>query len=158
MHRWLWETERLDLESYLANDDLGVGYQRQRWQADALAPLASLCERFLNRRLLKALDVSALQTSDRLELLAAAQTMSEAAGLDPTLSCGLRQHQLHGYHPYRGGLRLWDGHRLQALEQASALVSSLATPAESAWLIHPRQISDALKARMRQDVADLQEG
>lgn len=158
MHRWLWETERLDLDSYLANDDLRVGYHLQRWQADAPAPLASLCERFLNRRLLKALDVSALQTSDRLELLAAAQTMSEAAGLDPTLSCGLRQHQLHGYHPYRGGLRLWDGHRLQALEQASALVSSLATPAESAWLIHPRQISDALKAKMRQDVADLQEG
>ena len=122
MRRWLWGCERLDLETYLANDDLRVGYHLQRWQAEAPAPLASLCDRFLNRRLLKALDVSSLQTSDRLELLAAAQTMSESAGLDPSYCCGLRQHQLHGYHPYRGGLRLWDGHNLQALEQESALV------------------------------------
>ena len=158
MHRWLWKTERLDLESYLANDDLRVGYHLQRWQADAPAPLANLCDRFLNRRLLKALDVSALHSSDRLELLAAAQTMSEAAGLEPTLCCGLRQHQLHGYHPYRGGLRLWDGHSLQALEQESALVSSLATPAESAWLIHPREIAAELKARVRQEISPLQAG
>ena len=26
MHRWLWESERLDLDSYIANDDLRVGY------------------------------------------------------------------------------------------------------------------------------------
>ena len=155
MHRWLWETERLDLDSYLANDDLRIGYHLQRWQAEAPAPLASLCDRFLNRQLLKALDVSSLHTSDRLELLAAAQTMSESVGLDPTLCCGLRQHQLHGYHPYRGGLRLWDGHSLRALEQESALVSSLATPAESAWLIHPREIAAELKARVRQEVSPL---
>ena len=77
---------------------------------------------------------------------------------EPTLCCGLRQHQLHGYHPYRGGLRLWDGHSLQALEQESALVSSLATPAESAWLIHPREIAAELKARVRQEISPLQAG
>ena len=52
------------------------------------------------------------------------------------------------YSPYRGGLRLWDGRQLQALEKASPLVASLATPAATTWLIHPREISDRLRAEM----------
>ena len=46
---------------------------------------------------------------------------------------------------HRGGLRLWDGHNLQALEQCSPLVNSLATPAATAWLIHPSEITDELR-------------
>ena len=80
-----------------------------------------------------------------MELLAKAQTSADRAGLDPELCCGLRHHQIHGYHPYRGGLRLWDGHNLQALEQCSPLVNSLATPAATAWLIHPSEITDELR-------------
>ena len=49
---------------------------------------------------------------------------------------------------YRGGLRLWNGRRLQALEQASALVASLSTPAEKSWLIHPREIQEDLQAAL----------
>ena len=52
------------------------------------------------------------------------------------------------YHPYRGGLRLWDGQRMQALEEASPLVASLATPAATSWLIHPREIQKELKSAM----------
>ena len=146
MERWLWHTQELDLSSYLANDDLRTGYHLQRWLEEAPEPLADLCDRFLNRRLLKALDVSQLSSSTQLELLGKAQTCADLAGLDPELCCGLRHHQIHGYHPYRGGLRLWDGHSLQALEQCSPLVSSLATPAATAWLIHPGEISTELNA------------
>ena len=145
MRHWLWESSELDLDCYLANDDIRTGYHLQRWRDEAPEPLAELCDRFLNRRLLKALDVSQLSASSQLELLAKAQTSAESAGLDPELCCGLRHHQIHGYHPYRGGLRLWDGHNLQALEQCSPLVNSLATPAATAWLIHPSEITDELR-------------
>ena len=85
-----------------------------------------------------------MDSSKQLELLAKAQTYAEKAGLDPGMCCGLRHHQIRGYHPYRGGLRLWDGHSLQALEQCSPLVNSLAIPSESAWLIHPGEIATEL--------------
>ena len=145
MGHWLWDASDLDLDRYLANDDIRTGYHLQRWRDEAPEPLAELCDRFLNRRLLKALDVSQMSASTQLELLAKAQTSADRAGLDPELCCGLRHHQIHGYHPYRGGLRLWDGHNLQALEQCSPLVNSLATPAATAWLIHPSEITDELR-------------
>ena len=144
MQAWLWDTGELELHSYLANDDLRTGYHFQRWREEAPEPLADLCDRFLNRRLFKALDVSQMDSSKQLELLAKAQTYAEKAGLDPGMCCGLRHHQIRGYHPYRGGLRLWDGHSLQALEQCSPLVNSLAIPSESAWLIHPGEIATEL--------------
>jgi hypothetical protein len=102
----------------------------------------------LERRLPKATDVSRLSPAQRLELLAQARSLSTAAGLDPERSCGLQQRQSRGYHPYKGGLRLWDGQLLQALEQRSALVRSLTEPTEWAWLIHPRCVSEPLRARL----------
>ena len=148
MKTWLWHPQELDLHIYLSNDDLCTGYHLQRWKEEAPEPLADLCDRFLNRRLFKALDVSRMNASAQLELLAKAQTHAAAAGLDPEMCCGLRHHQIRGYHPYRGGLRLWDGQSLQALEQCSPLVKSLAIPAESAWLIHPGDISTELQMAM----------
>jgi HD superfamily phosphohydrolase len=148
MARWLWAPQDLDLESFLANDDLRTGYHLQRWSEEAPAPLAELCQRFLHRRLLKAMPVNQLCSGAQLELLALARQLAEQEGLDPALSCGLRHQQLRGYHPYRGGLRLWDGHHLQALEQCSALVSSLSDPEDTAWLIHPSTISNPLQTAM----------
>ena len=62
--------------------------------------------------------------------------------------CALEQRQSRGYHPYAGGLRLWDGLRLQALEQRSPLVASLCQTVDMALLIHPAQVSDALRAAL----------
>ena len=67
-----------------------------------------------------------------------------------SLCCGLHQQQNRGYHPYKGGLRLWDGLRLGALEQRSPLVRSLIQPTETAWLIHPREVSGLLRQRRDQ--------
>ena len=41
-----------------------------------------------------------------------------------------------------------DPHSLQALEQCSPLVNSLAIPAASAWLIHPGKITNQLTMAM----------
>ena len=89
-----------------------------------------------------------LTREEQLQALAVAGRLAEQRGIDPSLSCGLRHQELRGYHPYRGGLRLWDGEQMQALEEASPLVASLATPAATSWLIHPREIQKELRRTM----------
>jgi HD superfamily phosphohydrolase len=145
MAAWLWQPEALGIADYLANDDLRTGYHLLRWREEGPADLAHPCQRLLDRRLLQATDVSELAPARRLELLAEAQRLTRAAGLDPEGCCGLQQRQSLGYDPYRGGLRLWDGQRLQALEQRSPLVSSLTSRQEIAWLIHPSETTSALR-------------
>ena len=145
MARWLWHCDGLDLETFLANDDIRTGYHLMRWMEEGPAELQGPCRRLLERRLLKATAVSHLEPGRRMELLAAARQLSEAAGLNAETSCGLEQRQNRGYHPYEGGLRLWDGEHLQALEQRSALVQSLTIPVELAWLIHPAEVAPKLR-------------
>ena len=146
--QWLWNEGELSLDTFLANDDVRTTYHLQRWAEDGPAPLAALCSRLLNRRLLKATAVNQLNTAQQLEALALARRLSERAGMDPEHCCGLRHQQVRGYHPYRGGLRLWDGTMLRGLEQVSPLVNSLSTPAASAWLIHPREIEHDLRQEL----------
>lgn len=150
MHRWLWHRDQLDLATFLANDDLRTGYHLQRWAEEAPEELAEPCRRLLQRQLLKATDVSALAPAARLELLAQARRLAEGAGMVSERCCGLQQRQSRGYHPYKGGLRLWDGTQLQALEQRSALVQSLCVSSELAWLIHPAEVGPELRQRLRQ--------
>jgi len=134
------------VETYLANDDIVTGYHLERWRQEGPAELAEPCARILDRRLLRALDVSELSSPERLELLAEARRLAAAAGLAPDGCCGLQQRQSRGYHPYKGGLRLWDGQRLQALEQRSELVRVLSKTEEIAWLIHPPSLGTRLAA------------
>ncbi|RPF85202.1 MAG: HD domain-containing protein [Synechococcus sp. TMED20] len=148
MHQWLWAPAEMTLNVFLANDDLRTGYHLQRWQEEGPEPLADLCSRFLDRRLLKAIAVEHLSREKQLAALAIASRLAETIGYDATLCCGLRHQELRGYHPYRGGLRIWDGRHLLALEKVSPLVSSLVTPAETSWLIHPGEIHGDLLLAM----------
>ena len=153
MHRWLWENETLTLEDFLGNDDLRTGYHLQRWLEDGPDELGDLCRRFLDRDLLKATSVERFRREEQLKLLAIAGRLAEQQGLDPALCCGLRHQEIRGYHRYRGGLRLWDGTNLQALEDASPLVASLARPAASSWLIYPREIQAGLNQSIAVELA-----
>ncbi|MFQ6539977.1 MULTISPECIES: HD domain-containing protein [Aphanothece] len=148
MAQWLWDQQDLDLETYLANDDIRTGYHLERWMEEAPAELAEPCRRLLQRRLLKATDVSLHAPARRLELLALARQLAEAEGFAADGCCALQQRQSRGYHAYAGGLRLWDGRHLQALEQRSALVRSLSQPVELAWLIHPAEVAPKLRHRI----------
>ncbi|QPN61620.1 HD domain-containing protein [Synechococcus sp. CBW1002] len=148
MSRWLWHSDALDLETYLANDDLRSGYHLLRWREEGPEELREPCARLLDRRLLKATDVSDLASTQRLELLAEVQGMARRQQLVAELCCGLQQSQNRGYHPYKGGLRLWDGERLEALETRSPLVRSLIQPVEQAWLIHPAEVREPLQQRL----------
>lgn len=140
MSKWLWHIDSINSEEYIANDDLRTGYHLMRWREEGPAPLQELCQRLLERRLLQATDVRHLTNADRLGALALAQRLAAKSGLNPEICCGLRERRSTGYRPYVGGLRLWDGEHLQALEQVSPLVNSLSHPQELAWVLHPREV------------------
>jgi HD superfamily phosphohydrolase len=145
MARWLWEPSDLDLASFLANDDIRTGYHLTRWMEEGPEELADPCGRLLERRLHKATAVSHLSHEERLAVLAEAGQLAEEVGFAAERSCGLQQRQSRGYDPYKGGIRLWDGQSLQALEQRSTLVQSLTHPVELAWLIHPAEVAPRLR-------------
>ncbi len=148
MATWLWQSDDIDLETFLANDDVRTGYHLMRWQEEAPEILAKLCNRFINRNLLKALDVNHLKIEDQLEALAKARKLVEKLGQDPDQLCTLRHQKIESYQPYKRGLRLWDGDKLKALEQVSPVVKGLIDPAGAAWLIHPKEIHIDLKKQV----------
>lgn len=148
MAQWLWNKQGLDLEGFLANDDVCTMYHLKRWRLEGPAELSGLCARLLDRQLLKAVDVRHLSTSRRLELLAHVQTETNRAGLDPAGCSALLEGQTRGYDPYRSGLRLWDGQRLAALEDHSRLVQSLTIQEPWAWLLYPKQVASTLQSKL----------
>jgi HD superfamily phosphohydrolase len=149
MADWLWRADALSLESFLANDDVRTLYHLCRWREEGPDALRDPCERLLDRRLLKALDVRHLSATQRLELLALAQREALRSGLNPDGCCALQQGHTRGYDPYRSGLRLWDGQKLEALEARSRLIQSLTTQEPWAWLLHPKEVESPLRARLQ---------
>ena len=145
MSEWLWNHEKMSLKSFLSNDDIVTGYHINKWQDSSDKNLSNLCKRFINRDLLKALNISSFTLETRLEALAKARLLSEKYFIEPDISCGLREQIVKSYHPYKYGLRLWDGKTLQALEGVSPLVERLIEPNESSWLIYPKEIERELK-------------
>jgi hypothetical protein len=149
----LWDPTGLAIDTFLANDDLRTGYHLLRWREEGEPELADPCRRLLDRQLLRAVDVGDLDPGQRLELLARARTLAERSGLVAESCCGLHQRQSRGYLAYKGGLRLWDGQRLQALEQRSALVRGLTERLEMAWLIHPAEVGEAVQTLVHERLA-----
>ena len=149
---WLL-TRSIAVARQLGPEQVWADAVMQRWREEGPTDLQELCTRLLDRRLLRASNVSQIGNGRRLELLALARRLSEQAGLKPDLCCGLQSQQNRGYHPYRGGLRLWDGQQLTALEQRSALVQSLSSATESAWLIHPPEITVPLRQELAMETS-----
>ena len=144
MSEWLWNHERMSQESFLSNDDIITGYHINKWKDSCYGNLSNLCKRFINRNLLKALNISYFSLETKLEALAKARILSEKYSIEPDISCGLREQTVKSYHPYKFGLRLWDGEKLQALEEVSPLVERLIEPNQSSWLIYPKEIETEL--------------
>ncbi len=144
MSEWLWNHQNMSLENFLSNDDIITGYHIYKWQESSSNNLSKLCKRFINRNLLKALNISSFTLEARLESLSKARILSEKYCMEPDISCGLREQIVKSYHPYRFGLRLWDGDKLEALEKVSPLVDRLIEPNQSSWLIYPKEIENEL--------------
>jgi len=148
MSEWLWNHKDMSLDSFLSNDDIVTGYHIHKWQESSSNNLSNLCKRFIHRNLLKAFNISSFSLEFRLEALAKARKLSEKYFIEPDIACGLREQIVKSYHPYKYGLRLWDGDKLEALEKASTLVDRLIEPNQSSWLIYPKEIENELKAEI----------
>ena len=148
MAEWLWNHEEMSIDSFLSNDDIITGYHIYKWQESSSSNLSNLCKRFINRDLLKAFNTSSFSLEVKLEALAKARVLSEKNSIQPDISCGLREQIVKSYHPYKHGLRLWDGNKLEALEKASPLVERLIEPNQSSWLIYPKEIEHELIAEI----------
>ena len=144
----------LTLEHYLAADDIVFTYHLQRWQHHADQVLADLCQRFIQRRLLKARDVSNLSDRDRADLLAQTQARVVEVGYDPQLYCGLSHSQSCGYTLYQRGIKVWVDHRAIDIKQLSPIVASLTETSRRTWLLYVPEVSSWVDQQLNWTTGD----
>ncbi|NJL46481.1 MAG: HD domain-containing protein [Leptolyngbyaceae cyanobacterium SM2_5_2] len=144
---WLQAPQQpLCLETYLAADDITFTYHLQRWRHSEDPWLADLCRRFLDRDLLKTLEVTRLTTEQQEQLLAQVQTHLTHQGLPGDLYTALRRIWSRGYTTYQQGISMTVDNSLVDIKDISPLVSTLSQPSERIWLLYPREIHPWLLA------------
>jgi HD superfamily phosphohydrolase len=137
---WLQQNcNQLSLQQYLDADDGVFLYHLQRWQQHSDAILADLCRRFVDRDLLKALDVTQLSPDHQKQLLQNVQERLPSE-LSPLYYTGLRTTLSRGYTLYQRGIKLQSSTGLQEISQRSPLVQTLIQPWQRSWLLYPREI------------------
>ncbi len=137
---WLMDSADLSLDTYLAGDDVVFTYHLQRWQHHRDSALSDLCQRFLNRRLLKVLEVTHATPDERESLLESVQQQILSEGVEAHRYSGLRQTWSKGYSVYQRGIKIQTPRGLKDIKQLSALVQTLSEPAQRTWLIYPGEI------------------
>lgn len=143
---WLTQPqEALPLETYLAGNDVVFGYHLQQWQSHRDPLLADLCRRFLDRDLLKAMEVTGLEPQQQHQLESNLHQYLTTLGLDGPRYSSLRHTWSRGYTLYQRGIKLHRDQQLQDINQASALVQTLTQPLERIWLLYPREAEPWLK-------------
>lgn len=142
--------DRMTLDQYLSADDGVFVYHLQRWQRCSEPVLADLCRRFLDRDLLKSLDVSHLRENDRAILLQKVRYRLAEAGFEAQFYSGLRVAVSRGYTLYQRGINLQTLTGLREISELSPLVQTLTKPSQRVWLIYPREIEFDVLATVAQ--------
>jgi uncharacterized protein len=138
---WLQQRDQLSLQQYLAADDGVFLYHLQRWQQHPDVLLADLCRRFVDRDLLKALDISHLEPEQQTQLLQSLQQQWQEDDLPPAYYLGLRTTVSRGYTLYQKGINLQTPRGLQEISDRSPLVKTLTQPWQRSWLLYPRELA-----------------
>lgn len=136
---------KVSLPHYLAADDIVFTYHVHRWQYCDDPILSDLCQRYLNRDLLKAMDISELTDQQQQELLGQSYKLTQASGKEPSFYTGLQVALTRGYTLYQRGINLRSGKNLVEISEVSPLVQSLIQPFRRIWIIYPLAIEAALK-------------
>jgi uncharacterized protein len=138
------DCNQLSLDQYLDADDGVFVYHLQRWQRHPDPVLSDLCRRFINRDLLKAMDITHLDTTQQEKLLQRMQNWLGQRGLVPDYYVGLRTIFSHGYTLYQRGIKLQTERGLVEISEVSPLVKTLTEPWKRSWLIYPREVESIL--------------
>jgi uncharacterized protein len=133
------------LAAYLEADDGVFIYHLQRWQHSSDKILADLCRRYLDRDLLKAVEVSGLSGVEQNQLYQQACTWVAQNHLSPDSYVGFRVSLSRGYTLYQRGINLQTATGLQEISELSPLVQTLIQPFQRVWLLYPREIEPLLK-------------
>jgi len=142
---WLSPTElELSLQDYLAADDTVFTYHLQQWQHSDDPILSDLCHRYLDRDLLKAMDISDLSQVQQQEILAYSQDLLQDRGIEPGYYTGLQVALTRGYTLYQRGINLLTSQGLREISDISVLVQALVRPFRRTWIIYPVSIEKAL--------------
>ncbi len=147
LKKWIFSPENLDFEDFLNNDDITLSYHLNVWKEQAPDPLSTLSKMLLNRKLLKASDISILDNIQKLELLAFAKQKCEENNYDPNLFCGLKEKAFKGFES-NNSLKIWDGNLLINLGESSPLVKALMKSQKSCLLIYPEEIRTLVQKKM----------
>jgi len=146
---WLrQDCNELPLQQYLRADDGVLTYHLQQWQEAADPMLADLCRRFLDRDLLKALDVTDLSPEVRTALLRWTQHQLAATSpisiAESAYYVGLKRTRSSGYTLYQRGIKLQAQDGLHEISERSPLIKTLIQPYERHWLLHPRTVTPTI--------------
>ncbi|PSN18187.1 phosphohydrolase [filamentous cyanobacterium CCP5] len=137
---WLGQPpENLPLETYLAGDDIVFQYHLQRWQHSGDPLLADLCRRWVNRDLLKTLEVTSLSTQQQQQLLVQVQHHLTQQGLEAAAYSGLKYIWSNGYTLYQQGIKLDQDNQAIDINRVSPLIQTLTQSFERSWLLYPRE-------------------
>ena len=145
---WLQSAQTpLSLDTYLAADDAVLNYHLQRWQRGKDVLLADLCRRYVDRDLLKTLEITRLSTDQQQSLLAQVQAYLEENGVPGHLYATLEQTWSQGYATYQQGIHMHVDNAFVDIKALSPLVKTLSQPAERIWLLYPREIQPWVQDR-----------
>jgi HD superfamily phosphohydrolase len=138
---WLQSAQYpLDLATYLAADDAVLNYHLQRWQRGKDGLLADLCRRYVDRDLLKTLEITRLTDDQQQSLLGQVQAHLNSQGLLGDTYATLEHTWSRGYTTYQQGIYMHRDNTFVDIKDLSPLVNTLSQPAERIWLLYPREI------------------
>jgi len=143
-YKWIFSPENLDFDDFLRNDDVTFYYHLIRWKDESFEPLSTLCKMFIDRKFLKASNISFLSKINRLEILAYARKLCEKNNYDSEVFCGIKERSFKGFES-NNALKIWDGTYQNSLENSSALIKTLMQSEESCFIIYPGGIKDEIK-------------
>ncbi|MEL6813931.1 MAG: HD domain-containing protein [Cyanobacteria bacterium J06598_3] len=152
---WLTGTvDELPLACYLAGDDIVFAYHLQRWQHHSDPTLSDFCRRYLNRKLLKVLELTYATEDERQSLLSNVQQQLAADGVAVDRYSGLCHIWSKGYSVYQQGIKIKTRRGLKEINQLSPLVQTLSQPAQRTWLIYPGEVTVGVCA-LPEEIVDL---
>ena len=102
---------------------------------------------FINRNLLKASNISYLNSLERLEILAFAKKHCEINNYNSEIFCGIKERSFKGFES-QNSLQIWDGTYQYALENKSSLIKALMNSEHTALIIYPSEIKEQISKKL----------
>ena len=144
LRQWIFFPENLDIEDFIKIDDMVFYYHLIKWKDESFEPLSTLCKMFIDRNLLKASDISFLDSIERLEILAFARKQCQFKNYDADIFCGIKEKSFRGFES-NNSLKIWDGKIQKSLENYSALIKTIMRKEETSYIIYPSTIRNEVE-------------